>query len=240
MKTLKLVMLALVAGGMLTACGGGEAAQNAEQPREQEQSAEALMEQEKFDNLVASYEDPSRDSWQQPDVLVSMLGDLEGKVVADIGAGSGYFTFRLAESAEKVVAIDIDQRFLDHIEGRKEGEGANNVETRLTTPENPGLKADEADIVLVVNTFHLIDEKVEWLAKLYEGMKENSRLVVVDYKKYGFIPQGPNSDHKFEPEEVEAFMMEAGFEMARSSSEELEYQYIVKTKKGGPAPQAAS
>ena len=238
MKTLKLVMLALMFGGVLSACGGGEATQEAAKP--QEQDTEALMEQEKFDMMIKNYEHPERDRWQQPDVLVGMLGDLAGKTVADIGAGSGYFTFRLAEKAEKVLAIDIDQRFLDHINGRMEGEGASNVETRLTTADNPGLEAGEADVVLVVNTFYLISNPVEWLKQIHAGMSVTSRLVIVDFKKYGYVPDNAAEGTQWEPEEVEAFLVEAGFEAARSDSDNLKYQYIVKTKKGNFDRKAAS
>ena len=231
MKTLKLVMLALVFGGVLSACGGGEAAQNVEKEAP-EQDTEALIEQEKFNRILASYEDPARERWQKPDVLVRLLGDLAGKTVADIGAGSGYFTFRLAEQAEKVLAIDIDQRFLDHIDSRKASESAANIETRLTTADKPGLALGEADVVLVVNTFHLVENKVEWLRQIHEGMKETSRMVLVDYKKHEYFPNGPAEELKLEPEEVEAMLLEAGFEAARFDVDQLKYQYIVKTKKG--------
>ena len=72
---------------------------------------------------------------------------------ADIGAGTGYFAFPLAKKAAKVIAIDIDQRFLDYIERRKHAEKTSNIETRLTAPNASGLKAGEADVVLIVDTF---------------------------------------------------------------------------------------
>ena len=76
------------------------------------------------------------------------------QVVADIGAGTGDFAFPLAKKAANVIAIDIDQRFLDYIEQKKKAEkiGAN-IETRLTAPDSPGLKPGEADVVLIVDTF---------------------------------------------------------------------------------------
>lgn len=234
MKTLNTVLMALLLGGMLTACGGGAdtPAQDAPAEPQEEVDTEAMMEQEKFQNMIKSFEEPDRERWQQPDVVVGSLGDLTGKTVADIGAGSGYFTYKLAKTAAKVLAIDVDQRFIDHLNQRSEKDGATNVETRLTTPESPGLEPGEADVVLCVNTFHLIEDPIAWLDQVRDGMAENSLLVIVDYNKFGYIPQGPDSDAKLEPEEVEAYMQEAGFDRVKADKETLKHQYIVKTVVG--------
>ncbi len=84
-----------------------------------ESAANKFMHHADFQQLVAHFEDPARAQWQKPDEVIASLGSLEGKTVADIGAGSGYFTFPLAKKAAKVIAIDIDQRFLDYIEQKK-------------------------------------------------------------------------------------------------------------------------
>lgn len=81
-----------------------------------------MHEHQDFEELVKAFEDPARDEWQKMPIIFAALGDLQGQVVADIGAGTGYFTFPIADRCEKVIAIDIDQRFLDYIEKRKKKE----------------------------------------------------------------------------------------------------------------------
>ncbi|MTI22163.1 class I SAM-dependent methyltransferase, partial [Fulvivirga sp. RKSG066] len=106
-----------------------------------------------FQKLVEQYEAPDRAKWQNPELVIDKLGIVEGKVIADIGAGSGYFTFRLAQKGASVVAIDIDDRFLEHIENRKAELNNINPElvtTRLSTEEDPLLESEELDVALLV------------------------------------------------------------------------------------------
>jgi len=84
-----------------------------------ESAANRFIHQADFDTLVAHFEDPSRAEWQKPDAVIASLGPLDGKTVADIGTGTGYFAFPIAKKAAKVIAIDIDQRFLDYIRHKK-------------------------------------------------------------------------------------------------------------------------
>ncbi|RMF57468.1 MAG: class I SAM-dependent methyltransferase, partial [Calditrichaeota bacterium] len=94
------------------------------------------MHQVDFDTLVKHFEDPGREEWQKPDWVIEQLGDLQDKVVADIGAGTGYFSFRIAKKAQKVIAIDIDERFLNYIEEKNKTLQLP-VETRLVEPDDP-------------------------------------------------------------------------------------------------------
>jgi len=92
---------------------------------------------------IKQNENKDRDVWQKPNTIIDLLGDLSEKTVADIGAGTGYFTFRLALKAEKVIAIDIEERFLEIINTFKRNlpaELQDRIETRLATPSDPLLK----------------------------------------------------------------------------------------------------
>ena len=73
------------------------------------------MNQRPFEELVAHFEDPSRDEWQKPDAVLAQLGDLQGKKVMDIGSGTGYFSFRMAKAGAQVICADVDERFLEYI-----------------------------------------------------------------------------------------------------------------------------
>jgi ubiquinone/menaquinone biosynthesis C-methylase UbiE len=193
-----------------------------------ESAANRFMHREIFDQLVARFEDPSRAKWQKPQTVVASLEPLEGKTVADIGAGTGYFAFPVATRAAKVIAIDIDQRFLDYIEHKKQTQkiGAN-IETRLTTPDSPGLKASEADMVLIADTLHHIENRIEYLKRLKNDLGKGGMLVIVDFKKEQ-TPPGPPVELRLAQEQVESELKSAGFAVISADRDSLPYQYIIR------------
>ena len=193
-------------------------------------SANKFMHGSDFHELVARFEDPARAQWQKRDEVIASLGPLDGKTVADIGAGTGYFAFPLAKKAAKVIAIDMDQRFLDYIEGRKQAEKTGgNIETRLTAPDWPSLKPGEADIVLIVDTFHHIENRIEYLKKLKGVLGKAGLLVIIDFKKEK-SPPGPPIELRLAPEQVESELKAAGFAVVSTDRDLLPYQYIIKAK----------
>ena len=196
----------------------------------QESAANRFMHQERFDQLVAHFEDPARAQWQKPDLVIASLGPLEGKTVADIGAGTGYFAFPIATKAANVIAIDIDKRFLDYIEQKKQTQkiGAN-IETRLTTPQSPGLKRSEADVVLIVDTYHHIENRVEYLKKLKNDLRKGGVLVIIDFKKQP-PPPGPPVELRLSQEQVESELKSADFTVVSADRDLLPYQYIIKAR----------
>ena len=142
----------------------------------EESSANKFMHRADFKELAARFDDPARAKWQKPEKAIASLGPLKGKTVADIGAGTGYFSFRIAQQAKKVIAVDIDQRFLDYIAQKKQTQktGAN-IETRLTKPDSSGLKPGEADLVLIVDTYHHIEGRVEVLQETQKSSAQRRR-----------------------------------------------------------------
>ena len=179
---------------------------------------------------MAHFEDPARAQWQKPDEVIASLGPLDGKIVADIGAGTGYFAFPLAKKAAKVIAIDIDQRFLDYIEQKRRTQkvGAN-IETRITAPDSPGLKPAEADLVLIVDTYHHIENRIDYLKKLKKDLAKSGLLVIVDYKKEK-TPPGPPVELRIAQESVESELKSAGFAVVSADRDLLPYQYIIKAR----------
>ena len=196
----------------------------------QDSAANQYMHQAEFDQLVARFEDPARAEWQKPEKTIASLGPLDGKTVADIGAGTGYFSFPIAKKAAKVIAIDIDQRFLDCINQKKQTLkiGAN-LETRLTTPDSSGLKTGEADMVLIVDTYHHIEGRVEYLKKLKKCLRPNGVLVIIDFKKVK-TPPGPPVELRLAQEQVESELKSAGFAIVSTDREMLPCQYIIKAR----------
>ncbi|MFN8395357.1 MAG: class I SAM-dependent methyltransferase [Bacteroidia bacterium] len=174
-----------------------------------------------------------RENWQKPQMVISRLGDLSDKVVADIGAGTGYFTMPLARKASKVIAIDIEQEFLDYIQRRLSHSPDRlslNIETRLVKPEDPMLKTAEADLVLIVNTYAYSENRVAYFQKVFQGLKPDGRLVVIDFKKDP-LPVGPPTEAKLDPSAVSLELDSAGFRTVTVDNSSLEYQYTLTAEK---------
>lgn len=177
-----------------------------------------------------------RENWQKPQMVISRLGDLSDKVVADIGAGTGYFTMPLARKARKVIAIDIEQTFLDYINRRLSHSSDRNnlnVETRLVKPEDPMLEPGEADLVLIVNTYGYISQRVDYFSKVRRGLKPAGKLVVIDFKKEP-LPVGPPTETKLSSSQVSAELDSAGFRTVTVDFNSLEYQYTLTAEKRNP------
>ncbi|MCA6078187.1 class I SAM-dependent methyltransferase [Fulvivirga sedimenti] len=174
-----------------------------------------------------------RQYWQNPDLVLDKLGNLENKTVADIGAGTGYFTFRLAERGANVIAVDIDPDYLTYISDRRDQLSSSRqqqIETRLSEPDSPPLEPNEADFVLLVNTYTFLPDRVEYLKKVYAGLTENGSICIVDYKN-DEVPVISDETPVLNPTVVRNDLTKAGFQKIQLDSVSLEYQYIFTAKK---------
>lgn len=187
------------------------------------------MNETTFEELVARFEDPERDQWQQRELVIRRLGDLSGKTVADIGAGTGYFDFSIAKVAHKVIAIDIDQRFLDYIDAKKDRIDSLenlNLETRLTVADDPSLTPGEADLVILVNTYHHIGQRPEYFKKVKSGLKPVGIVTIIDFKMED-SPVGPPKEMRLPPETIVQELRLAGFSQFEVDQESLPYQFMI-------------
>lgn len=117
---------------------------------------------------------------------VAMNLELEpADVVADIGAGTGFFTFRINSLVPegKVIAVDIDPEMIDIIERRKEKRGAANVETVLGAIDNPNLPERSIDVALIVDTYTAFSHPAEMMAAIVKAMKPGARLFLIEYRQ---------------------------------------------------------
>ena len=219
---------------LLFSCSNTGSKQN-----QQQVWADSLTRANLFSDPDASFESfeeldsNDRENWQKPQIVLSRLGDLSNKVVADIGAGTGYFTMRLARKAQKVIAIDIEQQFLDYINRRLERTHSSkrlNVETRLTQADNPDLAQGEADLVFIVNTYPFIANRVAYFSKVYQGINAKGRLVVVDFRARP-LPVGPPTEEKVAWQLVQRELDSAGFHKIIIDTTGLDYQYTITAHK---------
>ncbi len=176
---------------------------------------------------AAVFDDPARDAWQKPAELVAALQLAPGSTVADVGAGTGYFNPHLSRAVGvdgRVIAVDIEQSLVDWMNERARKEETANVEARLGRPDSPGLQAGEVDVVMLVDTYHHINERVIWFSRLKESVKPGGRLVIVDFRP-GDIPVGPPESHRIPQEKVVAELVEAGW-IVGENLDLLPYQFV--------------
>ena len=182
-----------------------------------------------FDDLVADYNSHDRLIWQKPDMVINRLGDLSNKTVVDLGAGTGFFAFRVIPKAKKTIALDIDQRFIALMDSAKQelpSELRSRFEARLVEMDDPKLKKNEADAVIIVNTYMYIGNRVAYMQRLRQGLTKGGLVLIVDYKEKT-IPVGPPVSAKVPLALVEKELKQAGFKVTMSDDTSLDYQYIV-------------
>lgn len=173
-------------------------------------------------------EPPDRDAWQHPDRIMDELQIADGSVVADLGAGSGWFTTRLAARvgpSGTVYAEDIQQLMLNAIQLRVQREGLKNVKPVLGTPLDPRLPTDALDAVLIVDTYHEMEDPVVLLRHISGSLKKSGLVGVVNHTKRGFGP-GPPIDERVDPEQVIRDAQAAGLKL-KSQPDVLPFQYLL-------------
>jgi len=137
-----------------------------------------------------AYEGVNRDDWQQPQRVIAALNLRPGDQVADLGSGSGYFTFRLAAavgSAGKVYAVDIDPDMIDLIAKRAKQETASNIEPILAKSDDPSLPKTGIDLIFTSNTFHHIDGRVAYFSNLRNYLRPGGRIAIIDFDRRSWL-----------------------------------------------------
>lgn len=182
-----------------------------------------------FADLVKNFESKERDEWQKPELVINFLGDLKNKTIIDIGAGTGYLEFKINEPTAKIIAADVDDRFIDYMNKRIESEKATNIKTRKAEYNIPPISAKEADIVFMIDVYHHIENRVGYFKLVKKGLKENGSLIIVDFKK-GDFEHGPPNEMKIHQSDIIKEMKDAGLVIVEQDSTSLNYQYMLKFK----------
>jgi len=203
--------------------------QHQQEAEDSTETANDFMHSMSMEELIERFESPERDAYQQPEKVLEYLGKLKGKKVIDIGAGTGYFSVKLAEKGANVIAADVNDDFQKVIQERIEENEISNIELRKLPFDSPNLKAEEVDIALIVNTYHHIDNREAYFAEVKKGIKKNGSLVLIDFFKTD-VPVGPPVGHKISIDQVTAELKKAGFTEFEVTVDLLPYQYIIKAK----------
>ncbi len=201
----------IVTAVALTACAISTAFAQQHQPQKPEHM------EHKFDDparYAKSFDDPARDAWQMPSRVIDSLALKTGMKVADIGAGTGYFSTRLAKSpGVSVFAVDIEPKMLDYLKKRAASEQLTNVTTVLAGPASANLP-EPVDVILVVDTYHHLPNRPAYFRDLRKSLEPGGRIAIVDFRKEA--PEGPPVHFRFTPQQIQDEMKQAGYQLERS------------------------
>jgi ubiquinone/menaquinone biosynthesis C-methylase UbiE len=172
-------------------------------------------------------ESPERAAWQKPDEVVAALHLAPGAVVADVGAGPGYFTLRLARavgSTGRVYGIDVEPRMTALLAERAREAGLANV-VPVLAPDGDGLPPEPVSLLLLVNAFHHFPDGPATLRRLAGSLAPGGRIALVEFHE-GELPVGPPPDHKVTRAQIDAAVAAAGLAVAEEHRF-LEFQHLL-------------
>jgi ubiquinone/menaquinone biosynthesis C-methylase UbiE len=200
----------MLAGAVAFVCLGLTAAAQPHQPGTKPDHM-----QHRFDDparYAKSFDDPARDAWQMPSRVIEALALPPGASVADVGAGTGYFTVRLAKAIPggTVYAVDVEPSMLDHIRKRALGDGLKNVVALQASGTSPNL-TKPVDVVLVVDTYHHLPNRATYFRELQKSLTAGGRVAIIDFRKDS--PEGPPPEFRFEAGQIIAEMKQAGYRL---------------------------
>ena len=206
----------------LVACGGS---QHQAQPEHHEHHGGMPHRFEHADQWAKIFDDPSRDSWQQPERVIEALQLSKELTVADVGAGTGYFAVRIAPLVKEVIATDVEPDMIRYMNERSQRENISNIRAVVTPADDPQLA--NVDRVLVVDVWHHLGDRKAYAKKLAAALAPNGFIAVVDFTLDA--KHGPPPKHRLAPEVVIEDLRAAG--LTASVAVTLVEQYVVIAKR---------
>ncbi len=180
---------------------------------------------------IQMLETPSRILWQKPDAVVKALNLKGNETVADLGAGSGYFAFRIAKQLPKgkVFAIDVEPEMIRHIHHTTMMKQIPNVHVVFAEKDDPKVPKG-VDLVFICDVLHHVQKRKLWLSRLFRSLKKGAKVVVIEFKS-GKLPKGPPEKFKIPKKQLNALFTHAGFKKAGEKPKLLPYQeYLIFQK----------
>lgn len=179
-------------------------------------------------SYIGALEDPKRDAYQKPHEVLTALNIKPGEVIADIGAGSGYFALRLAHfvgDKGKVYAVDVSPDMVRHLNRRIRETKASNVVTILADNDDPLLADRSVNRFFICDVWHHIENPTKYLSLMKKMLKPSGEIVMIDFHKKE-LPVGPPMQMKIAREDLIKQMETNGFKMTKEHTF-LPYQYFL-------------
>jgi arsenite methyltransferase len=177
---------------------------------------------------MRALDDPKRDDYQKPHEVLTALNIKPGEVIADIGAGTGYFTFRLSHfvgDKGKVIAVDVSPDMIRHLNQRIRETKTTNVTTILAELDDPLLPDRSVNRFFICDVWHHVENQTKYLALMKKMLKPGGEVVVIDFHKKD-LPLGPPPQMKIAREDLLKQMNGNGFKLAQEHTF-LPYQYFL-------------
>ncbi len=177
---------------------------------------------------IAMLDDPARDAYQKPHEVITALALRDGERIADLGAGSGYFTLRFAQhvgARGQVLAVDISPDMIVHLNQRVRDARLDNVRTILALPDDPLLAPASVDRVFICDTWHHIGNHPQYLAGLKKDLRPGGQVIIIDFQK-AEMPVGPPPEMRVSRADVVAEFERNGFRLVKEHTF-LPYQYFL-------------
>jgi SAM-dependent methyltransferase len=159
------------------------------------------------------FDDPARDAWQKPHEVIQALALAGDARVADLGAGTGYFSARLANMVPqgRIYAVDIEADMVRYLQERARREGLRNLIAVAGAADDPRLP-EKVDLVLLVDVYHHIEDRASYFDRLRASLRPGGRVAIVDFRLDA--PEGPPRASRVPPETVKAEMKSAGYSLS--------------------------
>ncbi len=186
---------------------------------------------EDADAWAKRFEDPARDAWQKPEEVIAALALPQEAKVADIGSATGYFAVRLARAVPKghVYGVDIEPDMKRYLTERAQQEGLGNLTAVLGEPADPKIP-EPVDLVLVVNTYHHIEDRTVYFRQLHGSLTPRGRVAIIDFRKGQ--PMGPPEQHRLTPEQVRQELEAAGYRLSEDIGSLPNQYFLIFTRAG--------
>lgn len=170
---------------------------------------------------------PERDVWQKPEHVIASFQLSPDATVAEIGAGTGYFVVRLARHLPNgtVIGLDAEPKMVAYVQQRAAELGLTNVDVRLAQQDAASALHEQVDLLLCVDTYHHLADRVAFFATYLTHLKVGGKLVIIDRALNA--PEGPPADHRLSPETVKQELTQAGFTPVADMDFLLPYQYYL-------------
>jgi cyclopropane fatty-acyl-phospholipid synthase-like methyltransferase len=185
---------------------------------------------EDADKWAKEFDNPERDAWQKPEEILDALHLKRTSIVADIGAGTGYFSVRIAKRVPegKIFAADVEPDMVRYLGERAQHEHLTNLMPVQASADAANLP-EPVDVVLVVDTYHHIGNRPQYFAKLTSSLRPTGRLAIVDFKADS--PSGPPAQYRISPERVTEELEAAGYSLMETFQFLPRQYYLVFRKR---------
>lgn len=175
-----------------------------------------------YEHWVSVFERPGREVYDKREAVVAALELKSGMTVADLGAGTGFYTFLFAQqvgNSGQIYAVDISKNFIEHIQHEARSRGLHNIEGIVNTQQSTQLPVEALDLVFVCDTYHHFEYPQAMLASIHQALRQKGQLVIIDFRKQsglssGWVMSHVRADETAVINEVET----AGFKLVEQST----------------------